>query len=192
MSAAVQIDGTIRYNDTTSTFSAVPGEEHLTGDATDVTGAHAIILRAMVKAANGAAAAMEAEAAGAPQAYRIEPGYEEQARPLTTRQIAVLDALHANMQMPVPFDVLPPVRGNDDITASAEWEGSSRFLIEVDPEGFVDRVAVRYHVAGQTQWAELGRNDRSTFLYDRVKMVAREGRRTVPAADNAYITDETK
>ncbi|QGJ93480.1 hypothetical protein SEA_MUFASA8_31 [Arthrobacter phage Mufasa8] len=122
----------------------------------------------------------QSAAAAAPLTFQIEKDYEEEARPLTTRQIAVLNALHDNLVMTVPFDVLPPVEGNDDITASAEWDGSSRFLVEVDPEGFLVRVAVRFKIAGHTDWLNLSRTDRTTYFYDRVKLVARDARRTVP------------
>jgi hypothetical protein len=124
------------------------------------------------------------EPAGAPVAYRIEPGYEEEALPLTTRQVAVLAAVHDELGLDAPLDVLPPVERNEVVIASHGT--ASRFLIEVDAAGYVDRAAVRYEVAGFTGWADLP-NTTATDTPDfrlRIESIAAAARRTVPAELN--------
>lgn len=96
----------------------------------------------------------EEAAAARAVGYVIEPGYEEQAKPLTAKQAAVLTAIRTELGLPTPLVVLPPVEGNPGLSASAPTP-SGRFLIEVAPGGFLDRVAVRYEAAGYIGWADL-------------------------------------
>lgn len=121
-----------------------------------------------------------AEPAAAPTAYRIEPGYEEQAVPLTARQEAVLTALHANLNLTNPFEVLPPVAADHDVSASGS-DGDTRFVVDVDPEGYISRLAVRYDLGGAHGWATVPDGSQ---LSNRIKLVARTARLNTPAPTN--------
>jgi hypothetical protein len=141
-------------------------------------------LNQRVEQADAAARAEEkaqrAASAPAPKprpAYVIEPGYEEQAHPMTARQEAVVAAIHKELGLRYPLDVLPPVKGNGDITASAE-AASGRVFMEIDPEGYISRVAARYAFAGFTGWATLDSADSDLAL--RVKEIARAARLATP------------
>jgi hypothetical protein len=141
-------------------------------------------LNQRVEQADAAARAEEkaqrAASAPAPKprpAYVIEPGYEERALPLTARQEAVVAAIHKELDLRYPLDVLPPVRGNEDLTASAD-SPSGRVFMEIDPEGYVQRVAARYEFAGFVGWATLDSADSDLAL--RVKEIARAARLATP------------
>jgi hypothetical protein len=116
--------------------------------------------------------------------YVIEPGFEKQALPLTARQEAVVVAIHKELSLPTPFEVLPPVQGNPDLTASATDANGARVLIEVGSTGTVYRVAVWFEFAGFTGWATLGNSAAPLKL--RVQEIARAVRRGAPA-----LTDGT-
>jgi hypothetical protein len=141
-------------------------------------------LNQRVEQADAAARAEEkaqrAASAPAPKprpAYVIEPGYEEQAHPMTARQEAVLTAIHKELGLRYALDVLPPVKGNGDLTASAD-SPSGRVFMEIDPEGYISRVAARYEFAGFTGWATLDSADSDLAL--RVKEIARAARLATP------------
>jgi hypothetical protein len=128
------------------------------------------------RAAKREAALAQAEAENKAEAFRIEPGYEEQALPLTARQTAVLEALHADLWH--SYDVLPPVKGNPVIVASATDPSGARYLIELGPEGYIERMAVRYIIAGSVGWVSLsGTNDP---IMQRLMLTARAARLANP------------
>lgn len=109
--------------------------------------------------------------------FKIEPGYEEEARPLTARQEAVLKAVHVELGLTAPLDVLPPTDDDGSLTASATDPSRTRFAIDVDREGYLDRVAVRYEVAGKIGWAKL---DSLDPVRDTLNLIARAARLATP------------
>jgi hypothetical protein len=129
----------------------------------------------------------DAEAPAAEEAapaYIIEPGYEEQAHPMTARQEAVLTALHRELELTAPVDVIPPLEKLGIVVASFGEE--SRFSLNVDPEGFLELVRVRVRVAGETEWVSLG-GSFGGVTYTRLKDAARAGRRVVTPEDNNIL-----
>lgn len=118
-------------------------------------------------------------------AFVIEPGYEEQAHPMSRRQEAVLLGISAELELTSSMDVLPPLEKLGDVVASVGEEGS-RVAIAVDCEGFLTQVQVRFTVAGIVGWVDLGVSSGSA-VYDRVKDAARLARRTVKPADNTLL-----
>lgn len=117
-------------------------------------------------------------------ALRIKPGYEEQAHPMSRRQEAVLLAISAELELTAPMDVLPPLTRLGDVAANFGDEGS-RVVVEVDAEGFIDKVRVRFIVAGTTEWVSLSPSGSEFFL--RLKDAARAGRRVVKPEDNNLL-----
>lgn len=118
-------------------------------------------------------------------AFVIEPGYEEQAHPMTRRQEAVLLAVSAELELTAPMDVIPPLEKLGDISASL-GEGGSRVALDIDAEGFLDGVRVRITVGGESEWLVLSPGSGSKY-FGRVMDAARVGRRTVKPEDNNLL-----
>ena len=116
--------------------------------------------------------------------YCMEPltGSDER-RKVTRRQLAVLDGLHAGLQLTNPISVDVP---GDSMVAHAKFgaAGESEVIVHIDPEGFLEQVQVRIVVAGTVSWVPLGNGD---TVREWLVNLARQARRTVAPEDNKRV-----